>query len=1515
MKNLNAKYIENILALTPSQEGMLFHYLKNPGNGYYFEQLNLEISGEIDQKIFEKAWNIVIQANEMLRTVFRWEKVEKPSQIILKEHPCEIRFHDFSEMDDGQKKTALTEIKTKDRAEGFDLTRVPFRVILCKLAKTQYEMIVSNHHILYDGWSNGIILKEFFRFYHELYHGRQVLKFSPKPLFKEFVRWIQNQDRNRQEQHWRNYLAGFETPIELPIKRRVAETTCPGEYAIIWEEDIRGKLNVFVKNNRVTLAAVFYSAWGILLQKYCDNGDIIFGTTVSGRSCEIKGIEEMVGLFINTIPLRIQSAPGIKLMDIVSGVENILHGYSSVGSNVALFDTIVAIENYPLDDLSPENNLLSVHSYSIAETTHYDLTVGIMLFNEIEIKFSFKKELFENYAIENLAGHFKTIIQKMIEQPETALLQLEIISIEEKNRILNEFNNTAAEYPRDKTIHQLFAEKATQTPDYIALHGCMIAWMHDCMDAWMDGEVARNVSLTYHQLNEQSDRLAGLLIEKGVLPDTIIGLMIERSIEMMIGILGILKSGGAYLPIDPEYPEERIDYMLKDSGAKLLVITSDKGGEKVRRWEGKKVLLESLIHLSNYLPYHHSSFITHHSNLAYIIYTSGTTGKPKGVLIEHKNVVRLLFNDRFQFDFNEKDIWSLFHSYNFDFSVWEMYGALLYGGRLVLIPKMIAHDPEQFLQVLINQKITVLNQTPSAFYNLIDGALKTNELCLRYVIFGGEALKPARLKTWWQNYPRIKLINMFGITETCVHVTYKEIGEHEIEGDISKIGKPIPTLSTYIMDRYRKLTPIGTPGELYVGGEGVARGYLNNPELTVQRFIEHPYKNSERLYRSGDLSRMGLDGDMVYLGRIDQQVQLRGFRIELGEIENRLLKHERIKKAVVIERNTSTRDLYLCAYIVPKPGVNPVDLEVSSLREFLALQLPDYMIPSYFMPLEEIPLTANGKTDRKKLPQPELSMKKSYTAPENELQEKILEIWQEVLFGHAYNEKKTTIGIDENFFELGGHSLNATLVIAKMHKMSNVKVPLIEIFRHPTIRKLADLIIKSSKEKYMEINAIEKKKYYLLSSAQKRLYILQQMDSKNNSYNIPILLQLEGILDKDRIEKTFRKLIKRHESLRTSFYMVIDEPVQRIHDEVEFAIECFATDVHGLTQTLIKNFIRPFDLAEAPLLRVALLKDNEDRHILMIDMHHIISDGTSMNIVVKDFMALYQEEDLPKLRVQYKDFSEWQNSEKQKNSIKQQERFWVKEFEGEIPVLELPTDYLRPAVQRFEGSRIHFEIDENSTEVLKKLTVEIDITLYMLLLSIYTVFLSKISNQEDIIIGSPIAGRRHADLENIIGMFVNTLALRNFPSGEKTFCEFLYEVKEKVLKAFENQDFPYEDLVDQLLINRDISRNPLFDTMFVLQNMDIEEINIPCLKLSPYPYENKTSKFDLILLGVEKENKVFFTFEYSTKLFKEKTIQRFIAYFKNVANGVIIDKNRKISDVEIITVEEKKQILFDFNDT
>ncbi len=829
----------------------------------------------------------------------------------------------------------------------------------------------------------------------------------------------------------------------------------------------------------------------------------------------------------------------------------------------------------------------------------------------------------------------------------------------------------------------------------------------------------------------------------------------------------------------------------------------------------------------------------------------------------------------------------------------------------MIIPKMVSSDPNRYLAVLEDEKVTVLNQTPSAFYHLSEKALNTEKrkLNLRYIIFGGEALTLVKLKEWKEKYPNTRLINMYGITETTVHVTFKEIEDKDIESNISNIGIPIPTLSAYVMDRYLKLVPLGVRGELCVGGEGVGRGYLNRPELTKEKFVYSIYMPGQKLYRSGDLGRFTANGEMEYLGRIDHQVKIRGFRIELGEIESQLLNHEDIKEVVVAVGNDQNGDNYLCAYLVTN---QKTAFDIVELREYLSRRLPDYMIPSYFVEMEKIPLTPNGKIDRKALPAPKVKRESEYIAPRNSIEKKLVEIWSQVLGLRGTPAGNRLIGIDDNFFQLGGHSLKAANLISKLHKTFNVKVPLEVIFIKPTVRELSLYIEAGERDEYSSIESAEKKEYYPLSSAQKRLYLLHQLDLESTAYNLPTAVSPDFALEEGRLEDTFKKLIHRHESLRTSFQKIGDEPVQKIHQEVEFVIEYYEAGEGSSKEKIIQDFICPFDLSRAPLLRVGLIKEEKQKYILMVDMYHIISDGVSMNILVREFMELYNGEALPSLRIQYKDFSEWQNQLFDSREIKKQEEYWLKQFEEKFSVLNLPMDYPRPEIQSAQGDSIRFELNLEDSEALKAMASKEEATLYIVLLAIFNVFLSKICRQEDIIVGSVIAGRKHADLDHIIGSFVNIMPMRNYPLGEKAFIEFLREVKESTIKAFENQDYRFEELVAKVAGKRDLSRHPIYDVDFTFQNMQQSPLDIP----EPlFASEITRSHIDLNLMGWETRRKITFNLEYCKKLFKQKTIERFISNFKAIISDVIKNPRKKIKEISLISEDERIKVHSRIQDT
>jgi amino acid adenylation domain-containing protein len=1164
---------------------------------------------------------------------------------------------------------------------------------------------------------------------------------------------------------------------------------------------------------------------------------------------------------------------------------------------------MLAMQNMEMNPIEIPGLKLSPDEYEPG-TSKFDLTLTVEEEADcFAFTMTYSTALFNKSTIKRFIDYFNRILTAIAADLHQPLGGIDILADEEKKQLLYGFNLTQQSYPGNKTIHRIFEEQVEQTPDHIALVGKVGEWKDRSM------EVKREEGhLSYRELNERANQLGQLLRKEGVKRETITGIMMDPSPEMIIGILAVLKAGGAYLPIGPQQQAGRITYMLKDSRAVLLLTREHAANAHAFGVPSLAIARAAVYKGKGNNPGRKSS----PADVVYTIYTSGTTGKSKGTLIENRNLVNYVCWFKGKVHLTGRDRTVLTSSFSFDLGYTAIYSSILTGCQLHIIPALTYQSPEDLIGYIDQHGITYIKVTPSLFTTIVENSRFSQTACpgLRLVVLGGEEIKLKDVEKAHRIAGHLHFMNHYGPTEATIGCVARFIDFNRFD-DFKKrptIGTPIDNMKAFIMDNGLMMVPVGVPGELCVAGANVARGYLNQPELTAEKFL-HVSNSSNMsymtyiIYKTGDMARWTSRGTVEFLGRIDTQVKIRGYRIEPGEIENRLLTHEAVNEAVVIPREHPFGDKYLCAYVTLK---NPGSINIPALKEYLAVELPDYMIPSFFVELERIPLTPNGKLNRKLLPEPGTAdLRTPYAAPRDQVEEKLVQLWQEIL-----GIEKT--GINDNFFEIGGHSLKAIMLIARINKAFNVKVKLPELFKAPTIHQLSQHIKQGKEEEFISIEAVEEKEYYQLSSSQNQIYILQQMDESNTVYNMPSVWLLEGALDREKLEEVLSTLIKRHESLRTSLGMIGEEPVQRIHKHVEFEIECYGPGL-GTYASTIKNFIRPFDLSHAPLLRVGLIKIEEEKHLLMIDMHHTISDGVSLYVLIKDLMVIYAGEDLPLLMFRYRDYAKWQDHRKESKDLKKQEEFWITRLSGEIPTIELPIDYTRPRQQGFAGSRWCFDITTGETRGLKETALKTGGTWYMILVTIYNILLSKLSSQEDIIVGAPTANRQHADLEQITGMFVNTLCLRHFPRGEKSVSQFLQEVKQETLIVLENQDYPFEDLVEKLAIRRDTGRNPLFDVVLILHDREIPRIEIPGLVVTPRHYQNPTTKFDLILHAEETGEYLSFTFEYSTKLFKETTIRRFAGYFKNLVNAVLTGTEKKISEIELLSKEEKNRLLYDFN--
>jgi amino acid adenylation domain-containing protein len=1510
MKQLDPVNILDMLALTPLQEGMLYHFLKDPGSDIYYEQLSLDLSGPLNPVRFEEAWNLVVEHNEMLRVLFRWEKMNAPVQVILKRHPLQPVYHDLtlSGAGPGSRRERLNHIKKKDREERFDLRRVPFRVALCKLGEDNHVMVISYHHILFDGWSTGIILKEFFRAY-----GEERFKPPTKARFKDFVRWIRNPDKTKQEKYWIEYLKGIDSGTELSVKRQETggdkgKDKGNGLTRLPLGSDLPRRVREFSSARKLTEAALYYSAWGVLLRHYNNSDDVVFGTTVSGRAAALKGIENSVGLFINTLPLRL-TGKGSSALRTVSQINGDLHDrevfsgssltdiktYSGLAGGDELFDSVVIVENYPLDHRSFRNNGgLSISSYDMVEMTHYDLNVAIMTGEALEVTFGYNTSRFESRGIDRLAGHFQVVLRQLVTQPERAVDEFELFTPDEKEQVLTTFNNTNGDVPADKTIIQLFESQVESAPDRIALIGRENG-------SYRTNRTYRTyiTYITYRQLNRRSNESAQRLREEGVQPGGIVAIKMERSIDMVIAIYGILKAGAAYLPLEPGYPQERIDYILADSGAILFTPSPSSAGPPLPGGDQPAAAASP-------------------GDAAYVIYTSGTTGKPKGVVVEHRSVVNQLWGLQCMYPLTRRDIYLLKTAYVFDVSVTELYGWFWDGGSLAVLDAGDEKDPRKILEAINLYAVTHINFVPSLFNAFVDSLDQDNTgllSSLKYIFLAGEALPAELVNKFVHLKTGIPLENLYGPTETTIYGSGYSLGQWDGSGNIP-IGKPVRNGTLYILDRNLRPQPAGLWGELHIGGANLARGYLNRPELTADRFISidslhHPPSTSHRLYKTGDMARWLPDGNVEFLGRMDHQVKIRGFRIEPGEIENRLLTHPAIKESVVVARENEAGEKYLCAYMASAHSFSTAEF-----RDFLSTRVPEYMIPAFYVILDRLPLTASGKVDRRSLPEPKLQSDSAYAAPNDDLERKLVEIWSGVL-----GVKQELIGIDRNFFELGGHSLKVTGLMGRIHKQLDVDIPFGQLFKSPTVRGLAGYVRQSSEDRFQAMETAEEREYYPLSSVQKRLYLLHLMDPDSLAYNMATVVNLQGELDVAKLLAVFRELINRHETFRTSIHTIGEEPVQRIHHQVDFDWETIPLGYRAASPEycppldIVKQFIRPFNLETPPLFRLGFISCNDNCHGLIVDMHHIIADGVSLDLFVSQVVQYYNDGILAPLKYQYRDFVQWQRRYMTENNpfFIYKRNYWLEQFEGDIPVLDLPLDYERPELQSFDGGRLDFVIDEQETRRLKQLARGEDASLFMVLLGMFNILLSRLTGQEDIVVGTGVEGRSHADLREIIGMFVNTLALRNYPAAGKSFRQFLKQIKTNTIDAMENQDYPFEELVDHLSLPRDTGRNPVFDVLFQFSAREIPEIKIPGLTLNSFTYHRNVSKFDLTLWAFEKseeyKDRLVLRFEYSTRLFKLETMELFKRYFEQIVSAVLENPAQSLGHIRQLPQEEKALIL------
>lgn len=1296
------------------------------------------------------------------------------------------------------------------------------------------------------------------------------------------------------KQYWINKLSKCFSESKITDKF-IHNSDDFNNYTFNLEEEISDKIYDLSKNNDLSYYVILLTSFKILLFKYTNEKYINIVAPTLKNSNQIYNKHVILSDSLeNNMSFK-------ELLNCVKGtvtdgyknqfypITKILN-YFELENKKYLLNTMFSYKSiHKCDKQLQDQEIINCNLIFTAEKIDKQLSIDI----------KFNSSYYDDNEVSRMAQFYKDILQQVMSNFNIKIGDIDLISEHDKHKLLYVFNKEYADLPEECTINELFEKQVDKTPDNIAL---------TFMEHKNNNKYYKDI--TYRELNSRVNKLARYLQKLGVKPGELVGIIMNSPEEIGVGILSILKSGGAYLPIDTAYPNERIDYIIQNSNIKFLLLDTDIQNELIIKRD-IQIINVNKIDLSEESELNPFNSLKG-DNLAYVIYTSGSTGKPKGVMIEHEGVVNTLLYRKNEYNFNYSDVSIQLFFYAFDGFVTSFFTPLISGIRNIMLKNEDIRDVGQIRDAIVKNSVTHFICVPALYETMLRSFNDIDLNSIKTVILAGDRVPQSIVTETNKRNSNIEVSVEYGVTECSVLSTINR--NQQKNGKIS-IGKPIKNIKAFILNEFNRLQPIGVPGELCISGIGVSpRGYLDMKELTKEKFIPNCLEKDQVLYKTGDIASWSEDGNLIFLGRVDQQIKLRGFRIELEEIENCLKSYLGISEATVAIKSSTNGDCddmierYICSYYTCRQKDN--DIQEEELRQFMANQLPQYMIPSFFIKMEKLPLNLNGKIDVNALPVPDISMEKVYVAPRDEIDEVLVSIWAEIL---SIDEK--LISIDSNFFNLGGHSLKLTNMVSKIYKELNVKINISDIFENLTIRQLAKYVKNSGKDEYVAIRKAPKQEFYELSSAQKRLYFLQQLNKETTAYNLSSVMAIKGILDIEKLQSAFISLIERHESLRTSFHLVNNEYVQKIHDEVEFEIEYkeLNSNDHEIIDNNIQEFMKPFDLLNAPLFRIGLLKKSDKEHILLVNMHHIISDGISMKVFISEFIDIYTNRDLTEVKTQFKDYCLWfNNREKQ---IEKQGEYWKNKFKESIPVLELPTDYERMAVSDFKGYVMGFELSSHESKALKAMALKEGTTVFMVLLSMYNIFLSKITGQDDIVVGTPIAARRHEDVGNTIGMFVNTLPLRSKIDGEKSFREFLNEVREDKILAFENQEYSYEDLVDDVVINRTANRNPIFDTMFILQNVDMPSLDIPGLKIKPIGFKKGVSKFDLTLQCTEIDDKLVFEFEYATSLFKDSTIQKFIEYFKTMISNIMLYDGIDIKDIRILPNEDMRNILTDFNNT
>ncbi|WP_122859716.1 non-ribosomal peptide synthetase, partial [Pseudomonas viridiflava] len=1487
-----AANVQDIYPAGPLQAGILYHHLAAGDSDPYLLQPRFTFADETRLDAFCGALQQVIERHEILRTALFWEGLQAPVQVVWRKATLRVDAVELQDLDD---------------APRMDLTQAPLLHLVHAHdpATGLIAAALRFHHVVMDHVALDVLGQEL----QSILLGDHAQLAEPVPYRNYIAQVLQGPDDAAHEAFFREQLGDIDEPT-LPYGLAFAsQEDIPHEARLVLDDALCHKVRDQSRLLGVSAASLMHLAWAQVLGHLSGRESVVFGTVLLGRLHGTEGVERALGVFINTLPLRIELGSQ-SVRDAVLDTHRRLTGLlahehaqlalaqrcSALPAGAPLFNTLLNYRHsaaHKAADNATVQAWQGIEVLNAEERSNYPLTLSV---DDLGEGFSFTAQATPGIEPQRICDYLHEALTHVIlaleQQPDTDMTQLAILPAAERQELLSVFNDTRRDYPRKQPVHRLFEQRAARHPDRVAAeHG--------------------QRSMTYGELNAQANRLAHYLIEQGVAPDDHVAIVLPRSLELLIGQLAVSKCAATFVPLDVNAPAERQSYMLDDCQAVCVLTRSTATINAATR----RIDLDSL-DLKG-LPSHDPELAQGSDTAAYVMYTSGSTGAPKGVRVPHRGIARLVLNNGYA-DFNEHDRIAFASNPAFDASTMEVWGALLNGGQLCVVDHETLVDPVRFSALLIDARISVLFITTALFNQYVQQIPQALQ-GLRLLLSGGERADPASYRALLSQAQGLRLFNGYGPTETTTFAAVCEVSAI-CEGDESvPIGRPIGNTSIYVLDAHQRLAPKGVTGELYIGGDGVALGYLNRPELSVEKFLVDPFSDEPgaMMYRTGDLGRWMEDGQLECLGRNDDQVKIRGFRIELGEIVSCLHQLPGIGETVVLAREDEPGNVRLVAYYTSHE--EDTLLAPEQMRAHLQASLPDYMVPTAFIELKTLPLTANGKLDRRALPKPERSalFGVNYEAPEGEFEVALAEIWAEVL-------QVERVGRHDHFFDLGGHSLLAMRMVSQVRQQLGVELPLGELFALGELAAVAAALSGVARSELPSILPVKRDQPMPLSFAQQRLWFLAQMDGGNEAYNIPMALSLEGALDVTALTRALARIVERHETLRSRF-VASGDSAQVLFVPTPADARLLVEDIRhaplSLEACLRAEAVAPFDLAHGPLIRAHLLQVADERHVLLLTVHHIVADGWSMGVLTQELLALYpafcqeQPDPLPPLAIQYADYAVWQRRWLTGERLQHQAAYWRQVLEGAPTLLTLPTDRPRPAQQDFAGASLALQLDTRLAADLRKLAQRQGVTLYMALMAAWATTLTRLSGQAEVVIGSPVAGRGRTELEDLVGLFVNTLAVRIDTSGSPSGEALLAQVKARVLEAQDHQDLPFEQVVEVVRPTRSLAHAPLFQT--TLNWMPGKHVAVPLGGLVAAPVEqvSQVSKFDLSLNLSEQGETLVGSLDYATVLFDEATAQRYLNYFVQILETLATHEHTRLDRVALVGEQERRYLLETLNAT